>query len=151
MGLRKYLYKIARIYWRVRRPVTMGSRAIVIKDGNVLLVRLSYQEGWYLPGGGVKKGESFQTAVIREMAEECGIKASNPRLLQIFTSQFESKIDHIALFEIIEFDDIPQSISDAEIIEIGFFPLNNLPEGTSPATRRRIDEYILKHFTAELW
>jgi hypothetical protein len=31
---------------------------------------------------------------------------------------------------------------DREIAEAGFFPLDRLPDETSPATRRRIDEIV---------
>lgn len=151
MKLHKWLYNVARVYWKIRRPVTLGSRAIVIQDGTVLLVRLTYMDGWYLPGGGVKRGESFQEAVIREVAEECGLQAVRPRLLQLFHSRNEGKIDHIALFEITEYSAIPGAKSDAEIAELAFFPIDNLPEGTTPATRRRIQEYSLQYFSAERW
>ncbi|CAG7646595.1 NUDIX domain-containing protein [Paenibacillus allorhizosphaerae] len=151
MALQKWLYRLARMYWKIRRPVTMGSRAIIRQDGNILLIRQTYVEGWYLPGGGVKRGESFQQAIIREVAEECGLEAVRPKLLQLYFSRNEGKIDHIALFEITEFSAIARAKTDAEIAELRFFALDDLPEDTSPATRRRIGEYAANQFRAERW
>lgn len=50
-----------------------ASRAIIIRDGKIALVK-SKKEGWYkFPGGGVEKGESKIDAMIRETLEETGI------------------------------------------------------------------------------
>jgi len=40
----------------------------------VLLVRHTYSEGWYFPGGGVKNQETPKAAVIRELKEETGVE-----------------------------------------------------------------------------
>ena len=51
------------------RPSAYG---IVIRDGKVL-VSPQHGIGYDLPGGGVDLGESFETAVVREVKEETGI------------------------------------------------------------------------------
>lgn len=50
-------------------------RAMVFrKNGDVLLVRPYIgRQDWALPGGGVKRGESYEQAVVREVHEEAGI------------------------------------------------------------------------------
>lgn len=66
---------------------TLGARAIVLnKNGQVLLVKHTYQPHWYLPGGGVNKGESAKAAVIRELKEETGLIVSSeePLLFGIY-------------------------------------------------------------------
>ena len=55
------------------RPVTVGVRVMLIRDGQVLLIRHSYLRGWYLPGGGLKRGESMEAAARREAREESGL------------------------------------------------------------------------------
>uniref|UniRef100_UPI000ADAEDDE NUDIX domain-containing protein n=1 Tax=Sphingomonas pruni TaxID=40683 RepID=UPI000ADAEDDE len=56
--------KAARIVWRITRPRTIGVRAILRdRDGRIALVRHTYLDHWYLPGGGVKKGESIDAAL----------------------------------------------------------------------------------------
>ena len=54
--------------------LTIGVRALVLDDdGRICLVRHSYRDGWYLPGGGVKTGESLVDAMQRER-EETGVE-----------------------------------------------------------------------------
>ena len=73
------VHRAARLYWRIRKPRTLGVRAVVLDEKDrVALVRHTYTDQWYLPGGGVKKGESFETAIHRELKEE--IALSNARI-----------------------------------------------------------------------
>src|SRR5262245_4885448 len=58
-------------------------------DGRVLLVRLSAEslnEGcWMLPGGGIEHGEHPADAVVREIAEETGLRVEVIRVRDIHT------------------------------------------------------------------
>lgn len=50
-----------------------ASRAIIIKDNKIAMVK-SLKEGFYkFPGGGIEKGESQVDALIREVLEETGL------------------------------------------------------------------------------
>lgn len=53
------------------------AQCIAVRDGKILMVRhsLDGREWWVLPGGGVQDGETFEEAAIREMYEECNVKA----------------------------------------------------------------------------
>ncbi|HEX6702399.1 MAG TPA: NUDIX domain-containing protein [Gaiellaceae bacterium] len=58
-------------------PLRQGARAIVLDpDDRVLLVRfvLPHTELWAPPGGGVDPGETAEQAIVRELAEECGLR-----------------------------------------------------------------------------
>lgn len=72
------------------RPSAYG---VVIKDGKVLLLRQF--NGHDLPGGGVEIGETPEEAVLREIKEESGIDATNPRLLGVHSSFFKLPHDEI--------------------------------------------------------
>jgi ADP-ribose pyrophosphatase YjhB (NUDIX family) len=51
--------------------------AIVVHEGRLLVVRRGRAPGrglWSVPGGRVERGESLQTAVVREVAEETGLE-----------------------------------------------------------------------------
>ena len=138
--------RLARLYWRVRRPRTLGVRALVIdQHDHVALIRHTYITHWYLPGGGVKKGESFADALIRELAEEVALHpVTVERVLGVYTNRSEYKDDHVTVFVVrIERPaDAPLMAADSwEIEAAGWFPLDALPEDVSPATLRRITEY----------
>lgn len=103
---------------------------------------MSYTDGWCLPGGGVDRGESFKTAIVRELQEECAIIANDPRLFGLYHSTKTGKTDHVAIFVITQFDQDPTTPADPEIQEMRFYPAQELPGDTTPATRRRISEYL---------
>lgn len=57
----------------------VGVGAVVIKEGNILLVRRGTPPAaglWSLPGGAQETGETAREAVEREVFEECGIKVA---------------------------------------------------------------------------
>jgi TDG/mug DNA glycosylase family protein len=59
------------------RPLRTGVRAIVLDpDERVLLVQFGEFGGgfWATPGGGVESGETDEQVLVRELAEECGIR-----------------------------------------------------------------------------
>lgn len=147
MALRHRLIgKAARIVWRITKPRTIGVRAILLdRDGRTALVRHTYADQWYLPGGGVKKGESIDAALIRELAEEVGITdATIERVLGVYHSCREGKDDHIVIFVAHAGPDASATLHRtdlAEIAEAGWFAPDTLPASLSPATARRIAEY----------
>lgn len=80
-------YAALKLKWRVLRPITIGVRMVVMRDGAVLLVRHTYQTGWFFPGGGMNRGETPREAAEREAWEEAGIRCSEPpRLVDISTA-----------------------------------------------------------------
>lgn len=53
-----------------------GVHAVALTpERRIILIRLRYAPGWRLPGGGVKHGESFELAALRELREEIGMTA----------------------------------------------------------------------------
>jgi len=145
------VFKAGQFFRRFVSPVSLGCRALVVKDGQVLLVRHSYQDGWYLPGGTIEKNEALPTAMARELAEECAIEVKSPQLKHMFFSEFERRSDHIAFFVIDAFEPIPGAKPDGEIAELGFFKFDQLPESTSPATKRRLAEFAAGAPLPERW
>lgn len=139
---------IARVFPRVQ----LGVRGLVItRDNEVLLVRHTYIEGWYLPGGSVDKKESFERALVRELFEECGVKVHKAELFHLYFDARYAAGHHIALYIAREFQ-LPENFStNLEIKEARLFSVETLPEGTSAATRRRILEYLGRQEKAPLW
>ena len=128
---------------RLSRGMTLGVRAIATDgEGRILLVKHTYLNGWWLPGGGVDKGETTHAAVVRELREEAGlIVQSEPRLLSLHSNERFFPGDHVAVFHIDRFD-ITERTSHGEIAEIGWYAPNELPADTTKATRARIAEFM---------
>lgn len=123
--------------------MTLGVRGIVhdASAGTVFLIRHTYINGWQLPGGGVEVGETMRLSLERELAEEGNIAfTAEPRLVSIHLNRQASPRDHVALYLITDFRQTTPKLPDREIADSGFFALDALPEGTTPATRRRLAE-----------
>lgn len=130
-----------RFYWWAMRPATRGVRAILVNpDGKILLLRHGYSEGWYLPGGANKRGETDEASLHRELREELGItQFADVTKLGEYLNQYEYKNDTITVFVIKTFVLAPRRHFEVE--RWGFFDPSNLPDDTSPGTRRRIEEW----------
>ncbi len=128
----------------VTRGMTLGVRALVFDpQGRVLLVKHSYVPGWYLPGGGVEAGQNAAEAMERELEEEAGVIVTGPmRLVHLLFNPKDHTRDHVALFEVPHWQQPVVPEPNGEIIAVGFFAPDALPEDTTPATRRRLDEHF---------
>lgn len=140
-----------RLYWRVRRPVTFGVRAIVLRaDGRLLLVRHTYDRFWYLPGGGIRRYETAEAALARELCEEVGIAAvAIERRLGVYRAHREGKRDTVTVF--VARAEATGRLQRLEIAAADWFDPLALPDGTSPATRRRVAEFLGHAAPAETW
>jgi len=150
-GLRSRLFHL---YFLLRRPMTLGVRGLIHDRGSnsVFLIRHTYVPGWQLPGGGVETGETLVEALARELAEEGNIALIAPPVLRSmhFNSR-SSKRDHVGLYLIEAFSQTAPKVPNHEIAEAAFFPLDNLPEATTPATLRRIAEIFHGEKPSPYW
>ena len=66
-----------------KRAPKVGVQALIVRDGNVLVVAKEYSEGtaYILPGGGQEHGETLVSAVRRECEEEIGVEVEVDKLL----------------------------------------------------------------------
>lgn len=135
----RLVYLVYKVYCFFVRPLTLGVRVAILKDGQVLLVRHTYVPGWYLPGGGVKRGETLEAAARREVREEVGAELGNISLVGAYSNFTEWKSDHNLLFVSTDFTRIEKH--DHEIAEIRTFPLDALPDDLWPGHRQRLGEY----------
>lgn len=152
--MRRYLtHLVFRPWWRLSRGMTLGVRGIVVGDPqHVLLVKHSYVPGWYLPGGGVERGETVLDALGRELDEEGGIHLTGaPRLHGVFCNNAEHRGDHVVAFVVRDWSQARPVVPTMEIIAAEFFPADALPDGTTPATRRRVAEVFLGAATTAYW
>ena len=146
------IYGILRIYWHIFKPITLGVRAIVTNEKNeILLVKHTYQNFWFLPGGGVKKSETFEQAIKRELIEETGYEADIIELFGVYQNTYEGKRDNIVVF-VCKSGKFVECSPSPEIEKYEFFSVDNLPENTSKGMKKRIEEFYnsstIKNFGA---
>lgn len=138
---------------RFQRPMTLGVRGIVIDARNrVLLVRHTYVDGFYLPGGGVESGETLAEALSRELSEEGNVLLdAPPELFSVYLNRRHSIRDHVALYVVRSFRVIQPRAPDYEIAEAAFFDLDALPADTTRSTRARLSEALEKAPISPYW
>jgi ADP-ribose pyrophosphatase YjhB (NUDIX family) len=70
----------------------VAAYAVIVRDERILLSRLadriSRDELWTLPGGGLDHGEAPAAALVREVEEECGVTPDVGELLLVHDEHF---------------------------------------------------------------
>ena len=147
------LRRLAHLYWRWSRGLTLGVRGVVIDAaGRVFLVRHTYVRGWHFPGGGVEPGESAADALARELREEASIEMTGEAQLHgIYLNLNSSNRDHVLVYAVRGFRVIGAKTPDRELAEAGFYALDELPEDTTPGTRARLDEIFRDRPASAVW
>jgi ADP-ribose pyrophosphatase YjhB (NUDIX family) len=147
----KPLNKIRSTIFQLIGAKTMGARALVIRNEEVLLVKHTYQRGWCTIGGGVDKNESPRAAVVRELVEEVGvITLEKPHLFGIYHNKNENRDDYVALYIVKDFE-LQKNSYSPEIAEKRWFPLTDLPADITPSTLKRIEEYLDQREKSDKW
>jgi 8-oxo-dGTP diphosphatase len=95
-------YRLVRLYWKARRPLTHGALVALWCEGRVLLVRNSYVGYYSAPGGYLRPGETARDAAVRELREEVGVVVDPARLVQSVevTHDWEGRRDHVVVFSL---------------------------------------------------
>lgn len=95
-----------------------AARAIVIKDGNLLVMHRNKFGTEYdtLPGGNVEVGETLDQAVIRELFEETSVTVTNQRLVFVEEAGDPYGTQYIYLCDYVSGE--PQLAPDSEEIHI---------------------------------
>jgi len=136
------LTPVFRSWWRLRRGITLGVRAMAFDPaGRVLLVRHTYSKGWHLPGGGVEHGEIAAEAMLRELAEEGGVEATELELFGCYANHANFPNDHILVYRAAAWRACAPA-AEGEIAERGFFAREALPDGVTGGTLRRLAEAL---------
>jgi ADP-ribose pyrophosphatase YjhB (NUDIX family) len=130
-------------YSRLSRGATLGVRGVVLNGaGEIMLVEHTYVPGWFLPGGGIERGETVEGALIRELEEEAGVRpVGRPQLLSIHANHHVFRGDHVLVYRVDTWEPCTPT-AHAEILDRGWFAPDALPADTTRATRRRIEEAL---------
>ena len=72
----------------------VAAYALILRDDQILLTRLarkvSADEKWHLPGGGLDHGEDPRDALVREMREETGLDAEVGETAHVYSAHLPS-------------------------------------------------------------
>ncbi|WP_377296371.1 NUDIX domain-containing protein [Rhizobium sp. SGZ-381] len=136
----------------VTRSMTLGVRAACFdEEGRIFLVRHSYVPGWYMPGGGVERGETVPAALAKELREEGNLVIlAEPELFHVYQNQGASARDHVVFYRVKVRQTAPRP-PDREIVECGFFALDALPDKVTTATLARLRELNGEVQKADIW
>ncbi|WP_333571236.1 NUDIX domain-containing protein [Sphingomonas sp.] len=149
-ALRGYLL-VRTIGWFVTRPQTRGVRAIALTpEGQVVLVRHSYIDGWHLPGGGHERGETAEAAALRELREEVGMVSHGPiRVLGTLQHRPNFRRDTVTLAQVEQVAFVFRP--SLEIVEARAFDVDALPPGVTEGTARRLAEWREGRGVSDRW
>jgi 8-oxo-dGTP pyrophosphatase MutT (NUDIX family) len=140
------LRRLYRVAWRGVQLRSMlgyrgdGVKCLLTHDGRVLMVRHSYgrRDVWYLPGGGVRRGEPPLDAAAREMREELGLGDLRFRALAMFETRLERVDVRLTCAHAAVADPSAVSPDPVEIADIGWFAPERLPSRVGSEERRLI-------------
>lgn len=144
--------RLFQMVWRLTRGMTLGVRVIAqCPRGRVALVRHTYVPGWHLPGGGVEKGEHCAQAAWRELAEETHATVRGPFVLKsVHANHAFFPNDHVLVYHVLV-ETPPDRPPCLEIAEVKWVLPDDLPDGVSPATKKRLEEMFGSRGAAPLW
>lgn len=88
------------------RTILPSAKALIIRDGKMLAVKLQDADGefYIMPGGGQDVEETLPEAVIREVAEETGLRVACKDLLFVIEGvrgEHSHRIDLVFLCELL--------------------------------------------------
>ncbi|PCJ95396.1 MAG: ADP-ribose pyrophosphatase [Flavobacteriaceae bacterium] len=107
-------------------------RGFVLNDENeILLAKESVDGKWSIPGGWADIGCTPSEVVIKEIEEETGLKVEVDRLLAVYDKQrHPHPPEPFYVYKMMFYCKVKGGSLKAgfDMLETGYFPLNNLPE-----------------------
>jgi ADP-ribose pyrophosphatase YjhB (NUDIX family) len=127
------------LIWFAQKKFTVSAAAIVFNEERKALLLnhiLRPLSTWGIPGGFIDANEQPEEAVRREIREETGLELENLRLYRVRTIGRHVEI----LFTARGVGEA--EVKSREIIELGWFAPNEMPEGTSKFQKYLIEELL---------
>lgn len=104
-------------------------RAAVFKDGKLLMVKESADNGWTMPGGWADVGDVPSEAAERETQEEAGFCVKSRRLVGIYDANRTGPLDVFHAYKIIFLCDLVGGVAatSVETSAVDFFGPDEIP------------------------
>ena len=151
--IRALLVRLAPRWLRYLYPTPkLDVRAVVFRNGELLLVRESGDGRWSLPGGWIDLGDSLGGAAAREVREESGYAVRSVKLLSVSNIDRtrdgrRMRVNVFRLFVRCELGpQATESIQGAETTEARFFGAGDLPELSPGRCTPTEMERIFEHY-----
>ena len=121
----------SKLYNRIKNlmPIVSVEAVITIDNGMLLLKRKNEpaKGEWWFPGGRIRKGESLEEALFREIKEETNLEIIDYKLINVYSRVFSQRHD-IAIVYLCKCKEGDLALND-EHAEYGLF--NGVPFGCS--------------------
>ena len=136
------------------RPLLQVGASVIVEDneGRILLQKRRDNHCWGYAGGSVEIDEKVEDAARRELFEETGLTANAMELFGVFSGKETHYIypngDEVSNVDIVyickEFSGELKK-QEAEVEELKFFDIKELPENISPPVQLALTQWLEKH------
>jgi 8-oxo-dGTP pyrophosphatase MutT (NUDIX family) len=121
----------------------IASRALILHEKNILLVKHKGRDFYSLPGGKVDDDEDIQSALAREIREELGKKALIEKLLFLHEFRYPEGSLSLEFFFLVangkDFLGTPQGdFADIELEEISWVPIKDMKNIMPPFLKGKL-------------
>ena len=127
-------------------PLAVGDAAVFDDKGRILLIQRADNGKWAMPGGALEVGETPAEGVVRETLEETGVQSQAVSLIGVFDSRFCGSTSRhhlyhfVFLCEAVNHREVQKPSHANEVLDVGWFPEDGLPEAMDPGHTLRIPE-----------
>ncbi|MDE8603531.1 8-oxo-dGTP diphosphatase MutT [Marinomonas sp. RSW2] len=120
---------------------------IILRDNSVFVaLRNSKQDQgglWEFPGGKCEASESVETALVRELKEECGISITGCDFFKTISHDYGDKLVELFFYKVTGFDGEPVGKEGQEVRWVAF---SDLMSYGFPEANKQIVVELMTHY-----
>ena len=138
--------------------IQCGASVIVLNSNNEMLLQLRKDNHcWSYAGGAIEPNEVVEEAAKRELFEETGLVADKLELYGVFSGPDchyiypnGDEVSNIDIVYVCKDYSGHLKCQVSEVLELHFFPLDQLPENLSPPVAKVIHRFVNKYMNGEI-
>lgn len=147
-----YVWKVRQKYGHNLLLLPAASVIVERDDGAILLMKRVDTGNWSIIGGYAEENAGFRQTALTELAEEAAVSAkdedlipyaslSNPQTNTVTYPNGDNVHVFLNSFVVRKWQKLEQPLDEAEVLELGFFKLDELPENIERVTQVEINAY----------